>query len=105
MAFKLNKPRETFQLYLPIPIERSWMVGLTNFQMYNAILDITHTNNNFELYADTFDGFSFAELNGELEEIVNFSYVSNEHLQDEKLGPLINSAYKKLETEKRQTDG
>ena len=36
--------------------------------------------------------------------MVDISNVSNEHLQDEILGPCIFSADKKLETEKRQTD-
>ena len=31
--------------------------------------------------------------------------MTSEHQQDEKIEPRINSTYKKLETEKRQTDG
>ena len=41
----------------------------------------------------------------ELKEVVNISKISHKNLQDEILGPLIVSVYKKLETEKRQTDG
>ena len=39
-----------------------------------------------------------------MEEIVNISSISNEHLQDEIIGSRIISTYRKLQTEKRLTD-
>ena len=66
---------------------------------------MSEKNNKFELYTDTFDEFSFQEFKDELEEFLNISNILSEHLQDDLLGPRIISASKKLETEKRQTDG
>ena len=81
------------------------MIVLTSIEVYNFILNINHTNNNFDFYTDTFDEFSFAELKNELEEILSISVVKDEHLQDEIIGPRKISTYRKLETEKKQTDG
>ena len=61
-------------------------------------------NYKFELYTDTFDEFSFTELKDELEEIHDISKYTDDFLEDEIIGPRITKAYKKLETEKRQTD-
>ena len=49
--------------------------------------------------------FQFEKLQDELEEIVNISNITHELLQNEIIGPRVISAYKKLETEKGQTDG
>ena len=81
------------------------MIGLTSLEVNNSIFNITEENNKFEFYTDTFDDFSFTELKDELDEIRKISNVTCELLQDDILGPCIFSAYKKLETEKRQTDG
>ena len=51
------------------------------------------------------DEFLFEELKDGPEEIVNISKISHEQPPVEKRGPHIISAYEKLETEKRQTDG
>ena len=34
----------------PIPIEGSWMIGLTDLEVYNSIFNITEENKKFELY-------------------------------------------------------
>ena len=81
------------------------MVGLTTLEVYNSISNITQENNKFELYTDTFDEFSFAALKDELEEILDISNITSEHLQDDIIGPRIISTYKKLEAEERQNDG
>ena len=44
-------------------------------------------------------------LRDEVEEVVNISNNSHEHLQNEEIGPRIFSTYKRLETKKRRTDG
>ena len=58
------------------------MLGLISLEVYNSVFDITEKNNKFQLYTDTFDEFSFTELKVELEEILNISNISNEHLLD-----------------------
>ena len=100
LEFKMNKPRKIFHFNPPIPIEGSWMVDLPSLENYNSFLQKNQTKDKFELNTDTFDEFSFEKIKGELEEIVNISNISNEHLQDEIRGPRIMSAYKKLQTEK-----
>ena len=81
------------------------MIGLINLEVYNSIFNVTDENNNFELYTDNFDGLLFVESKDEHEEIIVFSNIKSENLQDKKLGPCIYTVYKKLETEKRRTDG
>ena len=47
--FKLNKSKETFHFKPPIPIEGSWMIGLTDLEVYNSIFKITEENNKLQL--------------------------------------------------------
>ena len=81
------------------------MIGLTILEIYFSIFNINSTYNKFEFYTYNFDKFSFEELKDELEEVLNISNITSEHLQDDIIGPRIISTYKILETEKRQTDG
>ena len=80
---KMIKPRETFHSNPPIPIEGSWMIGLKDLGVYNSLFEITEENNEFELYTDTCDHFSFEELKDELEEILSISDLTPFHLQHE----------------------
>ena len=105
LEFKITKSRETFFFKSPISIEGSSKIGLTSLELYKFIFIINHKNNKLELYADTFDEFSFGEIKGKLEEIINISKISREYLEDGIIGPRIISAYRKLETEKRRSDG
>ena len=82
LDFKLTKPRQSFHFTSPIPIEESWMIGLTSLQVYNLVFNITTTNNKFELYADTFDKVSFTDLKDELEEFHDISNMTSENLQE-----------------------
>ena len=99
------KPRKNFHFKSPIQIKRDWMIGLTSLELYNSIFIINEEKNKFELYTDTFNEFSFTELNDELEEILNISNMTDEPLQDEIIAPRIIQTYKKPETEMRMTDG
>ena len=81
------------------------MIGLTDIEVYNSIHNVTKENNKFEIYRDTSNKFGFVELKDELEEILNISHITPEHLQDEIIGPHIIDEYYKLSTEKMNTDG
>ena len=105
LEFKMTKPRETFHFTSPMEIKGDWMLGMINLEVYNSIFKITEENNKFELYRDMSNKFGFIELKDELEEILNISNITNEHLDDEILGPRIINEYIKLSTEKRNTDG
>ena len=78
---------------------------ITRFKVYNFVFNITHENNEFELYSDTFDEFSFVELKNELEEIVSTSDISPGAPKDDELGAPLLKAYRKLNLEKSNTDG
>ena len=93
LEFKMIKPRETFHFNPPIHFKGDWMMGITDLELYNSIFDITEENNKFELYTDTFDKFSFEELKDEVEEILNIPNITNNHLEDETIGPLIIKTY------------
>ena len=105
LEFKMIKPRETFHFTPPIQVKEDWMLGLVDLEVYNSIFNITEENNKFELYRDTSDKFGFLELKDEIEEILDISHITNEHLDDEILGPQIIDEFIKLSTEKRNSDG
>ena len=105
LEFKVNKSREAFHFNPPISVEGSWMIGLTSLEVYNSIFNLNTTNSEFELYTDTFDEFSFTELKDELDEIFKTSDNTPHHLQHEKIGPRNIEAYKKLRSEKSNTNG
>ena len=49
LEFKMTKPKETFHFRPPIQTQGSWVVGLTDLEVYNSIFNITEENNKFEL--------------------------------------------------------
>ena len=98
------KPKETVHLNPPNQIKGDWMIGLTSLEVYNSIFNINTTHNEFKHYTDTFDEISFEDLKDELEEIFDFSNITDDHLEDEIIGPRIIETYKKLVTQKRQND-
>ena len=105
LEFKIIKPRETFHFKTPIHVKGDWMLGLIDLEIYNSIFNITKENNKFELYTDTFDEFSFGEIKDEVEEILNFSNITDDHLEDETLGPETAKTYWDLRTDKSSHDG
>ena len=105
LEFKMTKPRETFHFNPSIKTEGEWMLGLIDLEVYNSIFNITKENNKFELYTDTFDEFSFEELNDEIEEILNIPEITDNHLEDESLGPPKAETFSKLRLDKTSHDG
>ena len=81
------------------------MLGLIVLEVYNSIFNITKENNNFELYTDTFNEFSFEELKDELEEILIIQIITDDILEVETIRPRIIKAYWELRSEKSSTDG
>ena len=81
------------------------MIGLTDLEVYNSFFDITEENNKFELYRDSSNKFGFLELKDELEEILNIPHISQEHLQDDVIGPRIIDEFSKLSHKKKKSDG
>ena len=87
LKFTLTKLIESFSYTPPIPIERSWMIGLTNLEVYLSNFGITEETTNFEFCTVIFDEFSFLEFKDELEEIVCRTKNSTDYLHYELLGP------------------
>ena len=105
LEFKMNESRETFHFRPSIQIQGDWMTGLVNLEVYNSVFNITAKNNKFDIYRDSSNKYGFIELKDELEEILNISHITNEHLDDKVLGPRIIDEYFKLSHEKINTDG
>ena len=105
LEFKMFKPREAFHFRPPTQIRGSWMIGLTSLEVYNSIFNITERNNKFELYRDSSNKFGFLELKDELEEIFNISHITQEHLEDEIIGPRNIDEFLKLSHEEKNSDG
>ena len=81
------------------------MLGLIDLEVYNSIFDITKENNKFDLYTDNFDEYSFAELKDEVEEILKIPNITNDHLEDDILGPQIAKTYWELGSDETSHDG
>ena len=105
LEFRIAKPSELFRLNPPKTIDGCWMIGLTSLDVSNSIFKIKEEKNKFEHYTDTFDEISFEDLKDELEEILKNPNFTPFLLEDEKIGPRIVQAYKKLRSEKSSTVG
>ena len=99
------KPREIFHFKPQIQIQGDWMLGLVNLEVYNSIFNITEEKNKFEIYRDMSDKFGFLQLKDEIEEILDISHITDDHLNDEILGPRIIDEFIKLSNEKKNSDG
>ena len=106
LEFKLNKSRETFHFNPPIQIKGDSMIGLTSPEVYNSIFNKTEENNKFELYTGPlYTELSYTTLKDKVAEVLGFSDIPPEDLQHGIYGPDIIEIYRKLSTEKSQTDG
>ena len=105
LEFKMDKSRQIFHFNPPIQTKGDWMIGLVDLEVYNSIFNITEEDNKFEIYRDSSNKFGFLELKDELEEILHIPHITNQHLDDKKIGPRIIDAYIKLSHEKKNSDG
>ena len=88
--------KQTFHFKPPIPIEESWMIGLTALEVYNSIFNITEENNKFELYKfpeDKAGGVSYENVRDEIERDLDISDVTATDLQDDIIAPNIIEEY------------
>ena len=103
-----RKERLKFRYHFnpPIQIKGDWMIRLMDLEVYNSIFKMKSTNNNFELYTDNFESdFPFNELKDKVAEVLAVSDISTEDLEHEIYGLDNIKTYRKLSTEKSQTDG
>ena len=50
LEFEMNKQRQEFKFDIPLILEDSWLMGVTNLQVYNTIYNITPKNNKLKIY-------------------------------------------------------
>ena len=106
LEFKMIKPGEEFHFKPPIQIQGDWMIGLTDFEVYNSIHNITDENNKFELYkfpAEKAGGVTYEKVRDEIEKDIDISDITASDLQDDIIAPIIFEEYKEQVT-KRMID-
>ena len=84
--------KQMFHFKPPIPIEGSWMIGLTDLEVYNSIFNITTENNKFELYKfpdEKSGGVSYEKVRNEVEKDLDISDITATDIQVDLLGPFI----------------
>ena len=103
LEYNVTKPKETlsFNPSINLGLDSKWIIGLTSLEVYNSLSNITEENHKFQLYTDTFDEFSYAQLKDSVAETLVFQIFHSR---------IYNMKYKnqilsKLATEKSQTDG
>ena len=107
LEFKMNKSRETFHFKPQISIEGSWMIGLTDLEVYNSIFNITEEKNKFELYKfpdeKKIGGVTYEKVRDEIEKVLDIEDITATDLQDDIIGPIIIEEYKE-QVSKRMKD-
>ena len=90
LEFKMTQSKQTFHFKPVIPIERSWMIGLTDLEVYFSIFNITEENNKFELYKSiTTAGVSYEKVRDEVERDLDISNFTAADLHDDLIAPII----------------
>ena len=107
IEFKTNKSKETFHFKAPIRIEGSWMIGLTDLEVYNSIFNITEENNKFKLYKfpdEKAGGILYTKVRDEIEKDLDIEDITAADLQDEIIAPIFIEKYKKQVTKRIEGD-
>ena len=107
LEFKMTKPKETFHFEPPIPIEGSWMIGLTDLEVYNSIFNITEENNKSELYKfpdAKAGGVTYEKVRDEIERDLDISDITAVVLQDDIIAPINIEEYEKQVTKRMKDD-
>ena len=97
IEFKMDKLKETFHFKPSIPLEVSWMIGLTYLEEYNSTFKRTEENNNFKLYLfpeSKIGGISYEKVRDEIENDLDISDITATDLQDEIIGSFMVVEYK-----------
>ena len=92
LEFEMIQSKQTFHFKPPIPIEGSWMIGLTDLEVYNYIFNITEENKKFELYKfpdEKAGGVSYEKVRDKIEKDLDISDITATDLQDEIIGPIF----------------
>ena len=107
LQFKMTRPKETFHFKPPISIEGSWMIGLTDPEVYNSIFNITEENNKFKLYKfpdEKSGGVSYIKVRDEIEKDLDIEDITAAALQDDIIAPFIIEEHKKQVTKRMKNE-
>ena len=107
LEFEMNKSKETFHFKPPIPIEGSWMIGLTDLEVCNSIFNITEENNKFELFKfpdEQAGGITYEKVGDEIEKDLDISDITDTDLQNDILGPIITEEHKEQVTKRMEDE-
>ena len=99
--------KQTFHFKPPIPIEGSWMIGLTDLEVYNSIFNRTEQNNKLQLYKipdEKAGGVSYGKVKDEIEKDLDVSDITATDLQDYIIGPTIIKEYREQVTKRMKDD-
>ena len=102
------KSRETFHFNPPISIEGSWMIGLTDLEVYNSFFNTTEENNKFKLYKfpdEKVGGISYIKVRDEIEKDLDISDITATDLQDDMTGPIFIEEYREQFTKRMEDVG
>ena len=106
LEIEMTKPREKYHFKPPIPIQGSWMIGLTDLEVYNSLFIITEENNEFDFYTGyLYNEISYNQFKDKVAEIPGLPNIMSEELEKEKFGPKSIEIYRKLSMKKSQSDG
>ena len=97
LEFKMTRHKETLTFKPPISIEGSWMIGLTDREVYNSNFNITEENNKFELYKfpdEKAGGLSYTKVRDEIEKDLDIEDITPADLQGEIIAPIVIEEYK-----------
>ena len=98
--------KQLFHFKPAILIEGSWMIGLTDLEVYSSIFNITEQNSKLQLYKfpdEKAGGVSYTKVRDEIEKDLDISDITATDLQDDLIGPIIIADYREQVT-KRMKD-
>ena len=106
LELKPNEPRKNFpfKTSFDLSLDSKGMIGLPNLEVHSSFFITMEENDEFDFYTVFFDEFSFTELKDEDAELIPYvSSFTNKGLKGTR-EPHNIQLYKKLASEKRQTE-
>ena len=103
----MTRPKETFHFKPQFSIEGSWMIGLTDLEVYNSVFDITEQNNKFKLYQfldEKAVGITYEKVRDEIERDLDISDITAADLQDDLIAPIFIEGYKEQVTKRMKNE-
>ena len=91
----------------PISIEGSWMIGLTDLEVYKSVFKITEQNNKLQLFKfpdEKAGGVSYIKVRDQMEKDLDNSDITAADLQDDIIGPIVIEEHREQVTKRMKDD-